>query len=73
LTGISQEQRHEESNNPNPEHGKEHAMKPFTMQVEYIDAETGEMTTDTILIDDMEVLPAEPFQPEPEINDECPW
>jgi hypothetical protein len=48
-------------------------MKPFTMQVEYIDPETGEMATDTIVIDDMEVLPAEPFLPEPDNNDECPW
>jgi hypothetical protein len=48
-------------------------MKPFTMQVEYIDAETGEMTTDIIVIDDMEFVPAESFQPQPEINDECPW
>ncbi len=48
-------------------------MKPFTMQVEYIDPETGELTMETILIDDVEVLPAEPFQPEPDNNDECPW
>jgi hypothetical protein len=48
-------------------------MNPFTMQVEYIDAETGEMTTDTILIDDFEYQPAEPFQPEPDYSDECPW
>ncbi len=48
-------------------------MKPFTMQVEYIDAETGDMTTDTITIDDIEVLPAEPFQPEPDNNNEYPW
>jgi hypothetical protein len=48
-------------------------MNAFTMQVEYIDAETGELATDTIVIDDMEVLPAEPFQPEPDNSSECPW
>ncbi len=48
-------------------------MNAFTMEVEYIDAETGEMVTDTILIDDMEFQPAEPFQPEPDNNDEYPW
>jgi hypothetical protein len=48
-------------------------MKPFTMTVEYIDSESGELVTDAVLIDDMEVLPSEPFQPEPENNDECPW
>lgn len=48
-------------------------MNPFTMQVEYIDPETGEMATDTIVIDDMPVLPAEPFLPEPDNNDEYPW
>lgn len=48
-------------------------MNPFTMQVEYIDAETGEMITDTIVIDDFEVHPGEPFAPEPDANSECPW
>ncbi len=48
-------------------------MNAFTMQLEYIDAETGEMATDTILIDDMEVIPAEPFQPEPDYESDCPW
>jgi hypothetical protein len=48
-------------------------MKPFAMQVEYIDAETGEPATETILIDDMEVLPADPFLPEPDNNTEYPW
>jgi hypothetical protein len=49
-------------------------MNAFPMTVEYIDAETGEMTTDTILIDDLPALPAEPFQPEPDNdNDEYPW
>lgn len=48
-------------------------MTTFTMQVEYIDPETGEPTTDTIVIDDMALLPGEPFQPEPDNNDECPW
>lgn len=48
-------------------------MKPFAMQLEYIDAETGEMMTDTILIDDMEVIPAEPFAPELDYSDDCPW
>jgi hypothetical protein len=48
-------------------------MKPLTMEVEYIDAETGELTTDTIIIDDMQVLPAEPLQPEPDNNAEYPW
>jgi hypothetical protein len=48
-------------------------MNPFTMQVEYIDAETGEMATETIVLDDMKVPPAEPFMPEPNNNDECPW
>jgi hypothetical protein len=48
-------------------------MNAFPMTLEYIDAETGELTTETILIDDMEVLPADPFQPEPDKNDECPW
>jgi hypothetical protein len=42
------------------------------MEVEYID-ENGEMATETIVIDDMEFQPAEPFQPEPNDNDECPW
>ncbi len=73
LTGISETQRNKESNSPNPEHGKENAMTAFTMQVEYIDAETGELATDTIVIHDMEVLPAEPFLPEPDNNDEYPW
>lgn len=45
----------------------------FTMQVEYIDAETGELVADTITIDDMEVQPAEPFQPEPDYDTEYPW
>lgn len=48
-------------------------MKPFTMQVEYLDAETGELATDTILIDDAEIQPAEPFLPEPDSTVECPW
>ncbi|MHB1424602.1 MAG: hypothetical protein ACYC3I_15650 [Gemmataceae bacterium] len=48
-------------------------MTTLTMRIEYIDAETGEPETDTITIDDMEVQPAEPFQPEPDNNDECPW
>lgn len=48
-------------------------MNAFTMQAEYIDPETGEWVSETILIDDMPYLPAEPFQPEPDINDECPW
>ncbi len=48
-------------------------MNAFTMEVEYIDPETGELATDTILIDDMPVLPAVPFQPEPDNNDEYPW
>ena len=48
-------------------------MKPFTMQVEYIDEETGELATETIVIDDFEALPAEPFLPEPDNNDEFPW
>lgn len=48
-------------------------MTAFTMPVEYLDAETGELVTETILIDDIEVLPAEPFLPEPNNNDECPW
>lgn len=48
-------------------------MNAFPMQVEYIDLETGEMTTEAILIDDVEVLPAEPFQSEPDNNSECPW
>jgi len=48
-------------------------MKPFTMHVEYIDAETGELATDTIVIDDVEVLPAGPSLPEPDNNDEYPW
>lgn len=47
-------------------------MNAFTMQVEYID-ENGELATDTILIDDMEVLPAEPFQSEPDNSSEYPW
>ncbi len=47
-------------------------MNAFTMQLEYIDAETGELTTDTITIDDMPVLPADPFLPEPNYS-ECPW
>lgn len=48
-------------------------MTPFTMTVEYLDAETGELATDTILIDDMPVLPAECFQPEPDNSSDCPW
>ena len=48
-------------------------MKPFAMQVKYIGSETGEMVTDTILIDDMPVLPVEPFAPEPDNSDEYPW
>ena len=48
-------------------------MKPFIMQLEYIDAETGAMMTETILIDDFEVQPADPFQPEPDYGDDCPW
>jgi hypothetical protein len=49
-------------------------MNTFTMTVEYIDAETGEMMTDEIAIDDFGYHPAEPFQPEPAYsNDECPW
>lgn len=48
-------------------------MNPFPMQVEYIDAETGELVTDMILIDDMEVHPAEPFQPEPDNSSEPSW
>jgi hypothetical protein len=48
-------------------------MKPFLMEVEYIDSENGELATDTILIDDFPVLPAEPFQPEPDHSSEYPW
>ncbi len=48
-------------------------MNAFTMQAEYIDAETGELTTETITIDDLPVLPTDPFQPEPDYSDECPW
>lgn len=48
-------------------------MNVFTMQREYIDPETGDLMTDTITIDDMEVIPAEPFAPEPDYSDECPW
>ncbi len=48
-------------------------MNAFVMQAEYIDSETGEWVTENVLIDDMEVRPAEPSQPEPNNNDECPW
>jgi hypothetical protein len=48
-------------------------MNPFTMTVEYIDAETGELATDTIIIDDMPVLPPEPFLPDPNENNDLPW
>ncbi len=48
-------------------------MKAFTMEVEYIDPETGELATDTITIDDMEFQPPEPFQPEPANSSDYPW
>ena len=48
-------------------------MKPFTMQVESIDEETGELVTDTITIDDFPALPAEPFEAEPDNSTEYPW
>jgi len=48
-------------------------MNAFRMTHEYIDAETGELATETILIDDLEVLPAELFAPEPDNSNEYPW
>ncbi len=48
-------------------------MTIFAMEIEYIDPETGDLLTDTITIDDMPVLPADLFQPEPDNNSECPW
>lgn len=48
-------------------------MTIFAMEIEYLDPETGDLLTETITIDDMLVLPADPFQPEPNYSDECPW
>jgi hypothetical protein len=48
-------------------------MNTFTMTVEYIDAETGELMTDEIAIDDFGYQPAEPFQYEPDNSTEYPW
>ncbi len=73
LTGISETQRNPESIYHDDYPRKEHAMNPFLMPVEYIDAETGELVTDTILVDDWEAQFAELFQPEPDNNSECPW